>query len=683
MRQFKTLQSAIESKSTNPSIGDIIEVTATDGSAARWSFEGTTGQAPSQSPAQLVDALFNDGNGNQWALVGDKVSFESLGFGVEAFNAFVTAASKGFGLCSTLVDLNEETINIPSNTKITFKGSGGIKDGRLLLQGEVEAEINLTTDADAGSSVITLGSHSYSIGDILRIKSCINCLSPDAGEWQLGSITGNTEYFGEFVEVKEITATTITTKTPLIFPYTITPGPDSGIRAVSTVEKVNFVEGVEIKGINAIGRPSNRSQTIQCEFAKGALISGRFEDDGATGNFVVFKDSLDCKVTKAVTKKPKYTGGGSTRNSLVTYGSQNCGFENVDITGGGQGVDFTFRSVDAEPVPSVNCFISNGRFTDMVDTVTTHPGCFSTKMDNVHGYNVDQGFRLRSKADQLTNWSITNTREAKASGFGLYLEGSFFEGGLVDSGSVMGSFYGVQLGLDDDSDTPSIIAGRCKLSNTVISHCVNAVTMPSQVANNVIRPIDILNTTVIDCTTNGIFIDEYNNGVNIDGITVIGGLSGGAVRWGRNSIELSIDNLVCIGMGGSYGLRGPSSSLMITDLTTFPLGEAEAQLSIGKITYKGTDVGFEDTGVIRDSSAFKQSLSGFDYSYKVGSQRVRQQSSTVVNDLAEWQSSNGTKVQGVSVAGRLSGTKSATVKSAISVAVDLTALKAALDDLFE
>ena len=68
-RRFKTLARAIQSKSSTPIIGDTIEITSTDGSAAVWAFRGTVGQTIAQTPAQLVDALFNDGSGNQWALV--------------------------------------------------------------------------------------------------------------------------------------------------------------------------------------------------------------------------------------------------------------------------------------------------------------------------------------------------------------------------------------------------------------------------------------------------------------------------------------------------------------------------------------------------------------------------------------------------------------------------------------
>ena len=43
--------------------------TAGDGGKGGWKQNGVTGQTASQSPAQLVNALLNDGLGNQWALV--------------------------------------------------------------------------------------------------------------------------------------------------------------------------------------------------------------------------------------------------------------------------------------------------------------------------------------------------------------------------------------------------------------------------------------------------------------------------------------------------------------------------------------------------------------------------------------------------------------------------------------
>ncbi|HHZ69180.1 MAG TPA: hypothetical protein EYN54_02630, partial [Methylococcaceae bacterium] len=45
-------------------------LTSGDTGNGNWLQNGVTGQTASQTPAQLDDALLNDGNGNQWALVG-------------------------------------------------------------------------------------------------------------------------------------------------------------------------------------------------------------------------------------------------------------------------------------------------------------------------------------------------------------------------------------------------------------------------------------------------------------------------------------------------------------------------------------------------------------------------------------------------------------------------------------
>lgn len=44
-----------------------------------WKQNGITGQIPSQSPAQIINGLLNDGNGNQWELVSENPTPEMLG----------------------------------------------------------------------------------------------------------------------------------------------------------------------------------------------------------------------------------------------------------------------------------------------------------------------------------------------------------------------------------------------------------------------------------------------------------------------------------------------------------------------------------------------------------------------------------------------------------------------------
>jgi hypothetical protein len=49
-----------------------------DDGRGSWKQNGVTGQTPSQSPAQLVDGLLNDSNGNQWALVSSSIYLEQF-----------------------------------------------------------------------------------------------------------------------------------------------------------------------------------------------------------------------------------------------------------------------------------------------------------------------------------------------------------------------------------------------------------------------------------------------------------------------------------------------------------------------------------------------------------------------------------------------------------------------------
>ena len=103
--------------------------TSGDGGNGSWKQNGLTGQAPSQSPAQLGDALLNDGNGNQWALVSNgNISAESLGVQdslVSDSTLELKAALDSFGVVGGIVTLNPKyrtkvtNIIVPDNVTLT------------------------------------------------------------------------------------------------------------------------------------------------------------------------------------------------------------------------------------------------------------------------------------------------------------------------------------------------------------------------------------------------------------------------------------------------------------------------------------------------------------------------------------------------------------------------------------
>lgn len=99
-----------------------------DGGNGNWKQNGTTGQTPSQSPAQLGDALLNDGNGNQWELVtsGGVFNADKLGDSSDWSSAVEAACNAAINSGGTLYlgDI-DKTIT----RQLTFTGIPNILSG--------------------------------------------------------------------------------------------------------------------------------------------------------------------------------------------------------------------------------------------------------------------------------------------------------------------------------------------------------------------------------------------------------------------------------------------------------------------------------------------------------------------------------------------------------------------------
>tara|TARA_R110000772_G_scaffold147671_1_gene258126 strand:- start:547 stop:2109 length:1563 start_codon:yes stop_codon:yes gene_type:complete len=140
-RQFNTLAGFLGSKSSSPTIGDTVGfqgyAAIGDGGAATWQHNGITAQTPSQSPAQLGDALLNDGNGNQWSLVGvtatAKLEVNPLALGAKYDDLTDDSAAHAAGLAG-LNRVGGGLLRLPSGTtranivntfdKVDIVGSG-------------------------------------------------------------------------------------------------------------------------------------------------------------------------------------------------------------------------------------------------------------------------------------------------------------------------------------------------------------------------------------------------------------------------------------------------------------------------------------------------------------------------------------------------------------------------------
>jgi hypothetical protein len=105
-----------------------------------WKQNGITGQAPSQSPAQLADGLLNDGNGNQWELVAT-IGATSYELQIKSLGAVVNGSTDDYAVLSAARNYFER--KYPSGGVINL-GLGTIATGTefinstegLLIRGE-------------------------------------------------------------------------------------------------------------------------------------------------------------------------------------------------------------------------------------------------------------------------------------------------------------------------------------------------------------------------------------------------------------------------------------------------------------------------------------------------------------------------------------------------------------------
>ncbi len=148
--------------------------TAGDGGAGKWKQNGVTGQTPSQTPAQLGDALLNDANGNQWQLIRSSSEIiDKIGLSEESFIAAINAFEN--------VDLNGNIISFTTSRVTISSVSGKIFNGTLnitlsdpsfralfFLDGGGFEDTHINLDIPIGGQVALF----RPVGDDSYVKNC-------------------------------------------------------------------------------------------------------------------------------------------------------------------------------------------------------------------------------------------------------------------------------------------------------------------------------------------------------------------------------------------------------------------------------------------------------------------------------------------------------------------------------
>jgi hypothetical protein len=564
-------------------------------------------------------------NGSLWvnAEIGEaRQIYSVLDYGAEGDG--VTDDSEAFDDAATAAAATGGTVYVPEGSYLvpTFEHPSGVTvegagDSSVILNcywtatGTAGSEIAFTGAAAAMATSISIPSTGLT-DSWLRISSVINSQSTDAGEWQLGHVTSQESYLAEFVRIKTAGASSATLYGPILFPYSNTPGSDTYASFLTSVARVvTFNEGATIRNMKFRGKNSSQNSIILTRWARGFTIENcTIDSDDSTAQNVRFEYSLDCHIRASrLVGRRNSVPAGSTANPLIFASSQLCSAHECTIEYGNQGVDITYADNDAtyRGGPCIACGVSDSRsYYAATDGFTSHQGCWASYFDTCTTINAVNGVRIRSRHDRVTGCILLAGGNV---GVGVKINAGAVVQSIVESNTIDGYLHGVELVHETDEagyDDLTVTLGRnqCEIKHNRISnsgdHAIYINTAPTSSAS--LGPSVTFNE-IRAATSDPIAVNAYNNGTIISENRIHGVASGkGGIQWGANIQRLHIgDNHIYGVPTGAVPLRGFSVVSFMTDATTVPAGEAEAELHIGKIY---TDSTADFSGILRVPTAY-------------------------------------------------------------------------------
>src|SRR5690606_6202270 len=126
---------------------------------------------------------------------------------------------------------NVPTLELKPNVTIRGAGRGTrILNALWTADGTVGDEIEITAAVARGATTIPLDTTGLEAGDWVRVSSCVNANSADAGAYQMGDRETDHSYLAEFVQVKDASdPAEADLHSGVLFPYSDTPGSDSHV----------------------------------------------------------------------------------------------------------------------------------------------------------------------------------------------------------------------------------------------------------------------------------------------------------------------------------------------------------------------------------------------------------------------------------------------------------------------
>ncbi len=564
----------------------------------------------------IIDTIFGSGIGGKYSVVNYGAS--STG-GNDPSVAFAEAAAKAAATGGSVYvprgtygNGGDWSFALPSGVALEGDGDASVlRNCYVTCAGSAGAEIPLTSPAAKGDSTISIPATGLS-GAWLRLASCINMNSSDAGRDQLGHVVADMGFLSEFTQVLVGGVSSATLSGGTTWPYSNTPGGDSGSFTTSVARIMTFHEGAAIRNLKFLGKNSVQNQNIQATFCKGLRIEGvTCDSNDITNQCIRFLYCLDSHVRDTVLiGKRTSVPAGSTANPLVILSSQGCTATGLSVYYGGQGVDISNMISDStyRGGPSINCGVSDSQaFECSNDGFTSHWGCYGSFFENVRAKGCSRGVRVRDRGSSVRGAKLIG--RSATGGIGVLVDNAAVSECEVTGCDISGYLEGIVL----DHSAAGYEALELLLGGSLtvvhrnrIRDCSDhGIYLSDAYTSAVMVGPRIEHNDVQNCGNDAIQVNSYWNGAIIDGnrvTTVPAGIAG--IRWNANVKRLWVGENHIYGVNATgLALRGPSTSSFMTDTTTFPLGEPEAFLYIGR-QFTDASSGLVFGSIIRNVAAY-------------------------------------------------------------------------------
>lgn len=510
----------------------------------------------------------------------------------------------------TYGDGTDWTFALPSGIELVGDGAVSVlRNCHVTATGTVGEEIALTAPAAKGATSISLPASGLS-GAWLHIASCINANSADAGTEQLGDRAADFSYLAEFKRVNVGSVGSATLYGRLLYPYSNTPGPDSGAATSSTARVVTWHEGGRIRALKFEGINSTKSCAILGMWCRDLQVLDVTVDSAN----VALKGAIQLEYCiDSLLRDGSYSGrnaaAAAAENVVIFRSCQRVRGDSLSLVGGYQGGDITY--VVGSPFrggPSIDC-----GFVDCTSTAATlegfcdHPGCHRSTFSRLVVTDANNGVRVRSRGARVEGCNCSG-----GAGSGVLIQEAALFDCDVSGNHVDGYLFGIEFTGSHASGynaLRALLAGsQARIrSNTVQNTASNGIALIASSALSTYVGPRVVDNDVSSPGAHGVSVGSYQNGAVVERNRIYNvPAARKGVDWQANIKRLRVGTNDVFGVNATgFAIGGPSVATFITDLVTFPGGESDAQLYLGDIF---TDAATPFSGIVRASAAYIQAM---------------------------------------------------------------------------